>query len=582
MSATNVDRGVTVADLGGRLPYHHPGLPFVLLWSEKAGCTSLLRWFLHHTGELVEADAYDPWVHRWEIEVMKVRPGYADAAADAIAGGAPVIKLVRHPFDRAVSSFLTLSRHPEGADHFGVTVRRRVREWLYGDGDAPYGFGFVEYLRWLDTVDVESLDPHLAPQRTTLEDSIADLELIRLDGFADGVRSLEERFGLDPAPLDEITSSRHHTTRLAVPAARRSAVVHLHPPIPRPDDWPVPSTEDFVDDESADLVARLFRIDHEAYGFEPRRPGGAPGAGGDDLAPHDSSAPTLRYEAEVDPERDNDPFAFALQMVGHDRRVLELGCAGGHVTRALVERGNTVVGVEFDPADAELARPHTERLHLLDLDRDLVSDHESSGFDVLLAGDVLEHLRDPARTLVDSLSLVAPGGDVVISVPHLAHADVRLHLLEGRVEYADGGLLDRTHLRWLTRASLHDLLADAGLVGVELRRVTRPLGSTRIGVTPGAHSDAVLDFIRSDPDHDVFQFVVRARRRHELPAGFDPRADDALAPVTHEWPHHDCDEVDELRRYAHDLRTALDAWENSRTARVIGAAGRVAGRMRPG
>jgi hypothetical protein len=57
---------------------------------------------------------------------------------------------------------------------------------------------------------------------------------------------------------------------------------------------------------------------------------------------------------------------------------------------------------------------------------------------------------------------LAPGGVLLISVPHIANFYVRLNLLFGRFPYADRGILDRTHRYFFTRASLARMLADHG------------------------------------------------------------------------------------------------------------------------
>ena len=59
------------------------------------------------------------------------------------------------------------------------------------------------------------------------------------------------------------------------------------------------------------------------------------------------------YESLVDPLRPNDAHGISLQLIGENKRVLELGAASGHVTRALKSRGNIVVAVE-----REIGRAH--------------------------------------------------------------------------------------------------------------------------------------------------------------------------------------------------------------------------------
>ena len=56
-----------------------------------------------------------------------------------------------------------------------------------------------------------------------------------------------------------------------------------------------------------------------------------------------------------------------------------------------------------------------------------------------------------------------------MSVPNVAHLWVRLSLLLGRFDYADRGILDRTHLRFFTRRTFLAMLTEAGLAVVERR-----------------------------------------------------------------------------------------------------------------
>jgi hypothetical protein len=93
-------------------------------------------------------------------------------------------------------------------------------------------------------------------------------------------------------------------------------------------------------------------------------------------------------------------------------------------------------------------------------------------FDVVLLGDVLEHLRDPWATL---RALTALGGRIVLSVPNVAHWTGRRALLRGRFPYAEHGLFDRTHLRFFTLASARALAEGAGLRIVAERFAPAPL-----------------------------------------------------------------------------------------------------------
>lgn len=225
-----------------------------------------------------------------------------------------------------------------------------------------------------------------------------------------------------------------------------------------------------------------------------------------------ADADTYKYWAPVDRDAPNNAHAFALQMIGRDKRVLELGCGAGHVTAALVEAGCSVVGIEHDAAAAEVAAQIAEEVLVVDLTRphELTAALGDRRFDVVCCGDVLEHLPDPAGVLTVARRALRPGGTVVISLPNVAHIDVKLHLLQGRFDYRDNGLLDRTHLRFFTRDTIVGLLDEAGLELVELRRVVRPPFETELGVDPASVSPEVLQAGMADPEAQTYQFVLKA------------------------------------------------------------------------
>lgn len=214
---------------------------------------------------------------------------------------------------------------------------------------------------------------------------------------------------------------------------------------------------------------------------------------------------------EIDLTSVNSSQVIELELVGEGRRVLDVGCATGYLARALVAQGCQVSGVEYDPEAAEKARPTLEELVVADIEReDLAGLFPGRTFDAVVFGDVLEHLRNPEEVLRSAVGLLAPGGSIVISVPNVSHGSLRLALLQGRWDYRETGLLDRTHLRFFTRDSLTTLLRSAGLVATDVRAtVLDPLG-TEVEVSADELPWAVVDWVRHQEDALVYQFVVRA------------------------------------------------------------------------
>lgn len=146
---------------------------------------------------------------------------------------------------------------------------------------------------------------------------------------------------------------------------------------------------------------------------------------------------------------------------GRGRRLLDVGAADGLLSRQLTACGWRVTAIEGDPALAQAGARHCERMITVNLDREIPVGE--GPFDVIVYGDILEHLVDPLRVLVELDRSLAPSGFVVISVPNIAHLWIRLLLLAGRFDYFDRGILDHSHLRFFTERSLRAMLVDAGL-----------------------------------------------------------------------------------------------------------------------
>jgi 2-polyprenyl-3-methyl-5-hydroxy-6-metoxy-1,4-benzoquinol methylase len=227
---------------------------------------------------------------------------------------------------------------------------------------------------------------------------------------------------------------------------------------------------------------------------------------------HEVTQPTNLYWAPVDPSAPNNSHAYALQMIGSNKRVLELGPAAGAFTRALADQGCRVVAIEVDPDAAAGVEPVAERVIVGDLSEPgvVASAIDDERFDVVVGGDVLEHLRDPLEVLRACRAALKPGGYVVLSLPNIAHADVKLQLLDGRFPYRATGLLDRTHLRFFTLETIHELLHDAGLLPVDLRRVTVPVFATEQAVDPATVPPEILERATADAESETYQFVVQA------------------------------------------------------------------------
>ncbi len=146
------------------------------------------------------------------------------------------------------------------------------------------------------------------------------------------------------------------------------------------------------------------------------------------------------------------------------RRILDIGCAAGMLGYELKQRlGAEVWGVELSPQAAEQAGKRLDRVLTGTIEEQLPQLPEGY-FDTIIMADVLEHLVEPGDLLNALHAKLAVGGEIVVSLPNVRHWSVVKQLLEGRWEYTDAGILDRTHLRFFTCSECQRLLTGAGYV----------------------------------------------------------------------------------------------------------------------
>jgi glycosyltransferase involved in cell wall biosynthesis len=150
------------------------------------------------------------------------------------------------------------------------------------------------------------------------------------------------------------------------------------------------------------------------------------------------------------------------------KRILDLGCSDGRVGELLRKRGHYVVGVDAEECPG--VHDRLNRFLCADLDAGLPPDLEP-GFDLVMAADVLEHLRDPATLLKSLGQVLVPGGLVMVSVPNISHWYGRLRVLSGRFDYDRRGIFDAGHLRFFTLRSFERTAERAGMA-IRRRAVT--------------------------------------------------------------------------------------------------------------
>jgi 2-polyprenyl-3-methyl-5-hydroxy-6-metoxy-1,4-benzoquinol methylase len=191
-------------------------------------------------------------------------------------------------------------------------------------------------------------------------------------------------------------------------------------------------------------------------------------------------------------------------------RILDVGCSGGVLSEQMRALGHHVVGM--DSIEIPEVRGRVDAFVLGDLEDGIPAD-VGDGFDVVVAADVIEHVRRPDILLQQMAQVLAPNGELLVSTPNFGHWYPRIRVATGTFGYDRRGILDETHLRFFTAKTLRTLFSSHGLDITELRHTGLPFDVLSRGDTRSARFARRIDnaLVRARPTMFAYQFVVRAK-----------------------------------------------------------------------
>lgn len=123
---------------------------------------------------------------------------------------------------------------------------------------------------------------------------------------------------------------------------------------------------------------------------------------------------------------------YLLSQIGRGKRVLDVGCLGGKISQLIKDQNNEVWGIEINPAAAAVAKRRGIRVKVANVEDGLP--FEDRFFDVVNAGEILEHLYDTKHFFEESRRVLKKGGLLLFTAPNL-------NSLENRVRVIWGGYL---------------------------------------------------------------------------------------------------------------------------------------------
>jgi glycosyltransferase involved in cell wall biosynthesis len=204
-----------------------------------------------------------------------------------------------------------------------------------------------------------------------------------------------------------------------------------------------------------------------------------------------------------------------VSLIPPTARVLDLGSGLGAVGAALKERGCFVAGCDMERG------PFTssyDKFVKADLDAGIPAVDDQDRYDFILCLDVVEHLRRPEDFLDQLRALAAKtGAEVILTTGNIGFALMRLSLLLGRFEYGKRGILDLTHTRLFTFATMKRAMRAAGFEILGFEGIVVPLP---LIFGDNGFSRMLLRFnrllVKLWPAMFGFQILLRARARPNL------------------------------------------------------------------
>lgn len=170
---------------------------------------------------------------------------------------------------------------------------------------------------------------------------------------------------------------------------------------------------------------------------------------------------------------------FLLEHVAAAERVLDVGCGEGRFASELVRAGVGVVGIDVAQEPLRRARERDGALELRLVDADGPWPLADASFDVVWAGETIEHVADTAGWLSEVRRVLRPGGRLLLSTPAHGRLLVLWLALSRRAFQAHFDPC-ADHLRFYTAAGLTRLLGELGFQEVSVRAAAGPPGVRRL------------------------------------------------------------------------------------------------------
>lgn len=205
------------------------------------------------------------------------------------------------------------------------------------------------------------------------------------------------------------------------------------------------------------------------------------------------------------------PLKYIVDSIPDGSVVLDIGAGNGLLSELLNFNNKSIVIDGIEPNNSvSVENKKKYRKYYKGYLQDFMEQLLVNDYDFIVVADVLEHVYDPIDFLSSVRRLMKENTQLLLSVPNIAFGAVRLSLLEGKFEYVDSGLLERTHIRFFTLKTLIEVFSLTNLHIAKRIDLKRSFSKVEIKVN-WFILFLLKSFLKKDPTASVYQFFFLLR-----------------------------------------------------------------------
>jgi SAM-dependent methyltransferase len=183
------------------------------------------------------------------------------------------------------------------------------------------------------------------------------------------------------------------------------------------------------------------------------------------------------------------------------------------------EKNCNVDIVEIDSESGGQAKAYARKSCIGTIEGDLEREEwkkiltEEPQYDYVIILDVLEHVRNSEQVLANVSKMLKDNGEIILSVPNIAHNSVLINLLNNKFDYTQVGLLDNTHVRFFAQNSLEKMISECGLYVYQRNYKQMLVGENEILNRYEDIPTNVSNYLRMREGADIYQFLYQIGKK---------------------------------------------------------------------